>query len=971
MDLILSRSSMEKLCIFFHLMIALLPFSFFPISKSRAVETQALLQFKSNLEDPLNYLENWKASQSPCTFSGVICDFNSVEVFGISLANKSLSGEISPSIFSLRSLKSLDMGSNSISGTVPSELVNCTSLQLLNLSYNSLSSQLPDLSPLKNLQILDLSSNYFSGRFPEWVGNLSKLVHLGLALNNFDEGKIPPNIGNLKNLTYLFLARCNFTGGIPPSVFELRELGTLDFSMNKLSGEFPKEITNMISLYKIELYQNNLTGEIPPEIAKLTNLQEIDISQNKISGKLPTEMGNLKNLTVIQLFHNNLWGEIPKGFGDLQFLKAFSVYMNEFSGEIPESLGRFSPLNSFDISENNFSGQFPRFLCENNNLQYLLALDNNFSGEFPDSYSTCKTLIRFRISQNNLNGTISDGLWGLPNAVIIDFADNNFMGLIPSVIGTSSSLTQLYVQNNKFSGQIPIEIGKLSQLQKFYAFNNFFSGFIPSQIGKLKQLTSLHLENNKLTGPIPYELSTCTELVEIDLAQNSLGGVIPEPLSSLTSLNSLNLSQNLITGLIPEGLQALKLSSIDFSKNRLSGEVPPGLLMIAGNKAFYDNPDLCIDGSLESQWREGLGICNFSGRHGYILGKKTFLVAIILSILFILLTGLVVVSYRSFKQEEASRRKDLEKFIENDGKWKLESFHPTDLEVEEICNLEEVNLLGSGGTGKVYRLDLKNKGTVAVKQLWKNDGAKVSLAEIDILGKIRHRNILKLYASLSKDGLNFLVFEYMKNGNLYCALRREIKVGQPELDWNKRYKIAVGAAKGIMYLHHDCSPAIIHRDIKSTNILLDEEYEAKIADFGIAKVIEDSDLSCFAGTHGYMAPELAYSLKVTEKSDVYSFGVVLLELLTGHSPIEPQYGEGKDIVYWVSCHLNSSKICEILDPRISKIAEEDMMKVLKVAILCTAKLPSLRPTMREVVNMLIDAGSNDTREKVKNYGKKS
>ncbi|XP_020581609.1 receptor-like protein kinase HSL1 isoform X2 [Phalaenopsis equestris] len=947
MDLILSRLEMEKLCIFCHLLVALLLFSFFPISKSRAVETQALLQFKSYFEDPLNYLENWKASQSPCTFSGVICDSNSVEVIGISLANKSLSGEISPSVFSLRSLKSLDMGSNSIAGTIPSELVLCTSLQLLNLSYNRLAGQLPDLSPLKDLQILDLSSNYFSGRFPEWVGNLSNLVQLGLALNNFDEGKIPWNIGSLKNLTYLFLARCNFTGEIPPLVFELRALETLDLSMNKLTGEFPKEIVNMPSLYKIELYQNKLTGEISPEIAKLTNLQEIDISQNNIFGKLPSEMGNLKNLTVIHLFQNNLWGEIPEGFGDLQHLKAFSVYLNNFSGEFPQNLGRFSPLNSFDISENNFSGAFPRFLCENDNLQYLLALDNNFSGEFPNSYSTCKTLIRFRVSKNSFNGTIANGLWGLPNAVIIDFADNNFSGLIPSVIGSSSSLTQLYVQNNRFSGQIPIEIGKLSHLQKLYAFNNLFSGYIPSQIGQLKHLTSLHLEKNGLTGLIPYELSNCTELVEIDLAQNSIGGFIPE------------------------GLQALKLSSIDFSKNQLSGEVPPGLLMIAGNKAFYDNPGLCIDGSLKSQWRDGLGICSFSGKHGYVLGKKTFLVAVILSLLCILLTGLVVVTYRSFKREESRRRKNLEKVIENDGKWKLESFHPTDLEVEEICNLEEVNLLGSGGTGKVYKLDLKNKGTVAVKQLWKDDGAKVSIAEIDILGKIRHRNILKLYACLSRDGLNFLVFEYMQNGNLYCALRREIKVGQPELNWHKRYKIAVGAAKGIMYLHHDCSPAIIHRDIKSTNILLDEEYEAKIADFGIAKIIEDEDLNCFAGTHGYMAPELAYSLKVTEKSDVYSFGVVLLELLTGRSPIEPQYGEGKDIVYWVSSLLNSSKLSEILDPKISKFAEEDMIKVLKVAVLCTTTLPSLRPTMREVVNMLVDAGSTNTREKVKNYGNKT
>ncbi|KAG0450094.1 hypothetical protein HPP92_027069 [Vanilla planifolia] len=733
--------------------------------------------------------------------------------------------------------------------------------------------------------------------------------------------------------------------------------------MNQLSGNFPKAITNMSNLYKIELYQNNLTGEIPLEMEKLIHLQEIDFSRNRLSGRLPDEMGNLKNLTVIHLFRNDFWGEIPEGFGDLKFLKAFSVYMNNFSGEFPPNLGRFCPLNSIDISENSFSGAFPKFLCQSSNLQYLLALDNNFSGEFPDSYASCKTLVRFRLSRNHFSGFIASGLWGLPNAVIIDLANNGFTGVISSEIGISRRLTQLYVQNNRFNGQIPTEVGKLSQLQKLYAFNNSFSGYITSQIGKLKQLTSLHLGNNDLTGPIPSELSSCIELVEMNLAQNLLSGVIPESMCLLTSLNSLNLSQNTITGLVPEGLQALKLSSIDLAMNQLSGEVPPALLLIAGDKAFYGNPGLCVDGSSGSKWHEGLQICRLNGGKGDELRNKPVLVVVVIVLMLVLSTGVIFLGYRNFKQEEA-RRKDLENGHENDGKWKLESFHRTEFKPEELSNLEEENLLGSGSTGKVYRVDLRNGGTVAVKQIWKNAGAKVLQAEIHILEKIRHRNILKLYAYLSRSGLSYLVFEYMPNGNLYQSLHHEFKIGKPELDWNKRYKIAVGVAKGIMYLHHDCSPAIVHRDIKSTNILLDNEYEAKIADFGIAKTVEESNLSCFAGTHGYMAPELAYSIKVTEKSDVYSFGVILLELLTGHSPVESKYGEAKDIVYWVSRHVSSPKIVEVLDPRISTNAEEDMMNVLKIAMMCTTKLPSLRPTMREVVNMLVYADPVNTTNRI-------
>nr|XP_010930577.1 receptor protein-tyrosine kinase CEPR2 [Elaeis guineensis]XP_010930578.1 receptor protein-tyrosine kinase CEPR2 [Elaeis guineensis]XP_019708443.1 receptor protein-tyrosine kinase CEPR2 [Elaeis guineensis]XP_019708444.1 receptor protein-tyrosine kinase CEPR2 [Elaeis guineensis] len=960
---------MGKLSLFLHFLSTILLISFFPISNSKAVETQALLQFKSQLIDPMNYLGSWKESNTPCQFFGVTCDSISGEVTAISLAYKNLSGKISPSISVLSSLNKLLLQANSISGTVPPELNNCVGLQVLNLSMNGLTGQLPDLSALRKLEVLDLSTNDLSGKFPGWIGNLSGLVALGLAQNNFEEGEIPPSIGNLKNLTWLYLAKCNLRGEIPSSVFELTSLGTLDLSENQISGMLPKEISKLHHLYKIELYRNNLTGEIPPELANLTHLRELDISCNHMTGRIPAALGDLKNFTVIQLYRNNFWGELPKGFEDLQFLNSFSIYENNFSGGFPANLGRFSPLNSLDISENNFSGGFPRFLCQNNNLQFLLALDNNFSGEFPDSYANCKSLQRFRISQNRFTGGFPEGLWGLPQATIIDIADNAFVGGISSEIGTSTNLNQLCVQNNDLFGEIPAEIGKLSQLQKLYASNNSLSGQIPAEIGNLNQLTSLHLEDNALTGPIPSELGSCNRLVEVDLAQNSLSGNIPGTLSQLASLNSINLSQNLITGPIPDSLQTLKLSSIDFSKNQLTGRVPPGLLMIAGDEAFSGNPSLCIDGKSGNEWDPNLGICKMDNRHKDILGKKLVLAVIILSAIFVLLAGLAFVSYRSFMLEESQKMKDLEECMDNGSKWKVESFQPPELDAEEICNLEEQNLIGSGGTGKVYRLELKNKGTVAVKQLWKGNGAKVLMAEIDTLGKIRHRNILKLYACLTRGELNFLVYEYMPNGNLYQALHRAIKGGQPELDWSKRYKIAVGAAKGIMYLHHDCSPAIIHRDIKSTNILLDDEYEAKIADFGIAKIAKESDLSCFAGTHGYIAPELAYSLKITEKSDVYSFGVVLLELLTGHSPIEPQFGEGKDIVYWVSTHLNGQKVAEVLDPMVSTSAEDDMMKVLKIAILCTTKLPTLRPTMREVVKMLIDADPCTPITREKNYGK--
>ncbi|XP_027354430.1 receptor protein-tyrosine kinase CEPR2 [Abrus precatorius] len=933
-------------------------YSIFPPCVSLTLETKALLQFKSHLKDSFNSLDSWNESDSPCGFYGITCDPVSGRVTEISLENKSLSGDIFPSLPVLQSLQVLSLPFNLLSGKLPSEITSCSNLRVLNLTGNKLVGAIPDLSGLRNLQVLDLSANYFSGIIPSWLGNLTGLVSLGLGENDYSEGEIPETIGNLKNLTWLYLGGSHLIGEIPESMYEMKALETLDISRNKISGKLSRSISKLENIYKIELFSNNLTGEVPAELANLTNLREIDISANNMYGSLPEEIGNMKNLVVFQLYENRFSGELPAGFGDMQHLIGFSAYRNAFTGIIPENFGRFSPLESIDISENQFSGDFPKFLCENRKLRFLLALQNNFSGTFPESYAACKSLKRFRISNNQLSGKIPNEVWALPFVQIIDLAYNDFTGVVPSEIGLSTSLSQIVLMMNRFSGKLPSELGKLVNLEKLYFSNNNFSGEIPPEIGYLKQLSSLHLEENSLTGSIPTELGHCARLVDLNLAWNSLSGNIPQSVSLMSSLNSLNISGNQLTGSIPDNVEAIKLSSVDFSKNLLSGRIPSSLFIIGGDKAFVGNKGLCVEENLKPSMNSDLKIC--ANNHGQtrVFADKFVLLFFTASIFVVILVGLLLLRCRSIKQ---SAGKNMECQKEATQKWKLASFHQVDIDADEICNLDEDNLIGSGGTGKVYRVELRKNGAmVAVKQLGKVDGVKILAAEMEILGKIRHRNILKLYACLLKGGSNLLVFEYMPNGNLFQALHRQVKDGKPNLDWNQRYKIALGAAKGIAYLHHDYNPPIIHRDIKSSNILLDEDYEPKIADFGIARFAEKSNdqlgYSCLVGTLGYIAPELAYATDITEKSDVYSFGVVLLELVSGREPIEDDYGEAKDIVYWVLTHLNDREsVLTILDDRVAPESVEYMIKVLKIAIKCITKLPSLRPTMREVVKMLIDA----------------
>ncbi|XP_074311189.1 receptor-like serine/threonine-protein kinase At1g78530 [Silene latifolia] len=295
---------------------------------------------------------------------------------------------------------------------------------------------------------------------------------------------------------------------------------------------------------------------------------------------------------------------------------------------------------------------------------------------------------------------------------------------------------------------------------------------------------------------------------------------------------------------------------------------------------------------------------------------------------------------------------------------KMVMFRPSKLKalkrdtfLKKTLKLSNKDVIGCGGYGVVYKLTIDETTSFAVKRLNRGsaDRDRGFERELEAMGDIKHRNIVTLYGYFTSPHYNLLIYELMPNGSLDSYLHGKLK-DKKQLDWATRYKIALGAAKGIAYLHHDCIPHIIHRDIKSSNILLDENSEARVSDFGLATFMEPDKThvsTMVAGTFGYLAPEYFDTGKATAKGDVYSFGVVLLELLTGKKPMDETFlEEGTKLVTWVKSVVHEKREEYVLDRRLEHCQIDEVNCVFSIALMCLETEPFKRPTMAEVASML-------------------
>ncbi|CAI7870770.1 unnamed protein product [Closterium sp. NIES-53] len=484
----------------------------------------------------------------------------------------------------------------------------------------------------------------------------------------------------------------------------------------------------------------------------------------------------------------------------------------------------------------------------------------------------------------------------------------------------------------------------------------------------------------KLQGGLDWNISGVLFLERLDVSYNLLEGPLPPQLGLAPSLKSLNLEGNQLNGTLDDMLCYLdKLECLHLANNNFTGSLPWCFKRFPCPD-FAGNPNLNTTGCLNVTYNScpnnytavaapppppatGLGV-------GAVIG-------IVFGALALFALGVALFFYVRFKQEEKRKREEAERLAQ-DIETQISTRHFGTLRrysVDELSKatngFDEDNMLGEGGFSKVYKGKLEDGKFVAVKRIKeekKSGGELMFLSEVELISRAVHRNVMHSEGFCVEKGECMLVLPFYANGSV--ASRTQGKEGNP-MDWHTRMKVARGAAEGIAYMHTDCNPKLIHRDIKAANVLLDENDEAVIADFGLAKemdVHESHASTAVKGTIGHIAPEYFVSGQCSEKTDVYAFGVFLLELVSGKDVFEltlPPEAEELLLRDWVANMLRDGKIPEFVDNDLTRLGydEADVAKMLQVALLCMKHDAVDRPTMDEVAKMLSGKALADKWEK--------
>ncbi|CAL8155018.1 unnamed protein product [Prunus armeniaca] len=875
-----------------------------------------------------------------------------------------LKGFVPVVVFNMSSLITLALYGNSLSGGLPDNICqHLPSLQKLDLGRNQFDGPLPSkLWQCRELLILYLEENNFSGSIPKNIGNLTMMKVISLKYNNLT-GTIPDEIGDLPNLEFLSIIQNNLNGLIPSSIFNISTMRTLSLSLNQLSGSLLANIgLGLPNLQHLHIASTDLSGVIP-NLSNSSMLTELDLGQNSFTGFIPTTLCALTNLKRLRLSMNNLTIDTstPEAttlscLANLRSLTTLNLDANPLNATLDDSFSNFSTSTLQHIGLRNCSmrGNIPIGIGNISSLVILDLGNNQLSGSIPTSLGRLGNLQGMNLNYNKFQGYIPYQLCQLYNLVYLQLANNQLSGSIPSCLGNlAASLRYLSLESNLLSSTIPSTFWRLAYILQVNLSSNSLIGPLSQDIAALKVVEVADLSNNHLSGVIPSTIEGLLDLNILSLANNNLEGPIPSSFHHLLSLQLLNLSRNNLSGVIPKSLEALSfLKYLDLSFNRLHGEIPTGgpfqnfsAQSFVSNNAFCGAPRLhvppCKNTTLEPNWK-----------------KAEYIIPGIISLILLVASISIFVLHRKRNVEVAGEATSLPQLL-----WRRISH----LELLRATNgFNENNLLGSGGFGSVYKGTLSDGIDVAVKVFnLQLEGAFKSFdRECEMLSNIRHRNLIKIISCCSELDFKALVLNYMPNGSLDKWLYSQ----NYSLNILQRLNIMIDVAAAVEYLHHGYSIPIVHCDMKPSNILLDDDMVAHVADFGIAKLLGGGDSitqTMTLATVGYMAPEYGMEGIVSTRGDVYSFGIVLMETFTKRKPTDEMFVGEMDLKQWIadSLVLPRGIIDEVVDANLLGIGTEQedddhvrkrdcISAIMRLALTCCVESPKERISMKEAVTTL-------------------
>ncbi|XP_071700345.1 probable LRR receptor-like serine/threonine-protein kinase At1g12460 [Rutidosis leptorrhynchoides] len=811
----------------------------------------------------------------------------------------------------------------------------------------------------------------YSGVFCDSFGNINKIVLWNTSLG----GVLSPALSKLKSLRILTLFGNRFTGNIPTEFQELTSLWKINVSSNALSGSIPEFLGDLPSIRFLDLSKNEFQGEIPSSLFRFCEkIKFISLSHNNLSSSVPIIINNCLNLEGFDVSFNSLSGEFPSQICEIPNLVYLSLRNNALTGSVDEQVKRCQRLELLDLGSNLFNGIPPFRVLGLANLSY------------------------FNISYNKFDPRIQMIPYCSEKLEVFDVAGNGFQGDIPtSIVTQCSGLKVLNMGYNRLTGEIPVEISNLTKLTVIKLGNNSISSEIPEQLGSIELLQVLDLHNLDLQGGIPDTLSNCRFLLELDLSGNNLQGRIPETFYNMSYLKILDLHKNNLSGSIPSTLGNLsKIQTLDLSENSLSGSIPLSLTNLSNLNQFnvsYNDlsgriPSFSLQNFNSSVFSNNLGLCgppldrscstNSESKKPKL--SVSTIVAIVAASLILIGVCLITIMNMKARRRRRSRREEETMIIESTplassdsnvmiGKLVLFSKSlPSkyeDWEAGTKALLDKDSLIGKGSIGSVYRADFEGGISIAVKKiktLGRIKNQDEFEQEIGRLGSLRHSNLVAFQGYYWSSSMQLILSDYASNGNLYDNLHgvdypgTSFSVGNRELNWPRRFTIALGTARALSYIHHDCKPQILHLNLKSNNILLDENYEPKLSDYGLVKLLpllDNYGLTRFHNAVGYVAPELAQSMRLSDKCDVYSFGVILLEVVTGRKPVENLGGhEVVVLCEYVRSLIERGKASDCFDRSLNGFVENELIQVMKLGLICTSESPLRRPSMAEVVQVL-------------------